>query len=346
MQCVNQSLQKSSIRTLSSFSRNSGPKNSVGDDDNNATPVTSSKKATMRFLLHPVKRPLASLQKDIKSKGGAAGSLRPVVVNRSPMTVVSPLATTLDHNHVSKAWGQQCSQDCGCAVRFEIRIDLSSRKILGASYQAKTVIATPNKEGRLEPVYTTRTGRPMFKSCSCHTVHHLANKITHYLPDQTLDQARSTIEYSTSRSSSAFRHAVLADHGLPRTDTHCFDLVEEAFTAMIKGHMPKKRKSGENFKTILMQGLAEEHPPADDDGSTIGSEPQNNNQTYGIDRSELSMATSRNTSVLHMFDINAESWEYEQQQNHQFLEKQRNQKSHRSLDWVSYVDELYRKESA
>jgi hypothetical protein len=303
--------------------------------------LLKSKKATMRFLLHPVKRPLASLHKDVKNKG-AAGSVRPVVVNRSPMTAVSALAA-VDHRDVSKAWGQQCSQDCGCAVRFEIQIDPSSRKILGASYQAKTVIATPNKEGRLEPVYTTRTGRPMFKSCSCQTIHHLANKITNYLPDQTLDQARSTIEYSTSRSSSAFRHAVLADNGLPRTDTHCFDLVEEAFTAMIKGHMPKKRKSGENFKTILMQGLAEEHPAAD---GSIGSEPQNTNQTYGIDGSELSMATSRNTSVLHMFDINAESWEYEQQQNHQFLEKQRNQKSHRSFDWVSYVDELYRKESA
>jgi hypothetical protein len=272
----------------------------------------------MRFLLHPRVR---TILKD--------GKRSEKVVKIGSFTPVSPN----DSTHV-KAWGQQCSHQCGCVVRFEAKIDPSTQLIVESTYIAKSIIATLNKGG-LEPLYTTRSQRPMFKECSCKTIHQLAKQVTEFLPKQRLDRVQNMTEFTMTRSSIAFRHAVLAENKLPRTDTHCFDLLEEAFTAMIKGHMVKSRRNRESFRKSLSRSISQQKQYDDATGETFGSEHGD-----GSDGRRLSLSSPRTMSALRMFDINIETWELDQQQDAP-------PSTLRFFDsWVSYVDELYLREQS
>lgn len=266
----------------------------------------------MRFLLNPVRRSGIAARKD--------GKIRQSDVARMPQAVSSSSDTAY-----VKSWGQQCSPNCGCVVRFETKVDPSSQTIVESTYHAKTVIAV-SRNGTLEPALTTRTHKPMLKECKCKTVHALAKEITTFLPTQKLERIRNMTEFSSSRSSPAFRHAVLADNKLPRTDTHCFDVLEEAFTAMVKGAMPKQRKNDASFQKMLVAELVS-NPSGD------GSRLERSNFSR-----RLSLSSPRTMSALTMFDINAEYWEQEQQQ---YEHDTQSQPSIQRYDWVSYVDELY-----
>ncbi|CAJ1967053.1 unnamed protein product [Cylindrotheca closterium] len=226
-----------------------------------------------------------------------------------------------------KSWGQQCSPTCGCVVRFEAKIDPVSKTIVDIHYHAKRVVAMTSKDkSKLEPVLTTRTGKPMFRECNCETVHQLAAEITSFLPNRRLEKVQNMTDFAKTRSSTAFRHAVLAEQNLPRESTHCFDVVEEAFTAMISGNMPTQRRNQGTFAQSLTQELL-----------------HNNNKVAGMGRTRLSLSSPGSMSTLKMFDIEDDYWESELSQS--YFEKDNHEEPPRSkFDWVSYVDENYQDE--
>jgi len=180
-----------------------------------------------------------------------------------------------------KAWGQHCSPNCGCTIRFETSLDSSTNQILSASFEARTIVtkvetSTNNNHGNthrtgatmayLQPVLThsrqpSDQGRPLIKSCKCDALHGLAKTITEVLPNYTFSQAQNQLEYSGNRSSPAFRYTALKHLNLLKTsresksfanthqnldinsipEGHCWDLVEEALTACMKGYIPNPR---------------------------------------------------------------------------------------------------------
>jgi hypothetical protein len=99
--------------------------------------------------------------------------------------------------------------------------------------------------------------RPLLKPCNCKTLHLLAKTIVKVLPEYTLSQAQNQLEFSGSRSSSAFRYTVLKNLDLIGDDAattsntldinnisqgHCYDLVEDALMACLHGYIPKPRR--------------------------------------------------------------------------------------------------------
>lgn len=190
-------------------------------------------------------------------------------------------STTQPSNEI-KAWGQHCSPNCGCTIRFETSLDSSTNQILSATYEARTIVTkvetSNNNDGNthrtgatttyLQPVLThsrkpSHQGRPLIKSCKCDTLHGLAKTITKVLPTYTLPQAQNQLEYAGNRSSPAFRYTALKHLNLLNAsldsktfanknqnldinsipEGRCWDLVEEALTACIQGYIPKPRPS-------------------------------------------------------------------------------------------------------
>lgn len=70
----------------------------------------------------------------------------------------------------------------------------------------------------LKPLTTQqRTSRPILTSCTCPTLHHLAQQTVDHLPGKTLAQMRNEVDMGMVgvRSSVAFRHTVLRENVLP-----------------------------------------------------------------------------------------------------------------------------------
>lgn len=277
----------------------------------------------MRFLLNPAIKPFRVARRESTAKAVTSDALK--------VSTVSSKNDTL-----TRSWGQQCASDCGCVVRFESTIDPTSQKIVDINYHAKSIVSL-KKDGKLEPIRTTRTNKLMLKDCKCRTVHTLAKEITNFVINKNLDQVRNMNEFSSTRSSLAFRHAVLVENHLPRTDTHCFDVLEEAYTAMLKGYLPRQRREMRSFEKTVVADLVWKLP-ADDEGETIGPIPK---QETGQSKAPLSMSSPRSVSTLSMFDSDAEHWDGEE---YQRVEKEEEYERQKSLDWLSFVDEQNRKE--
>jgi hypothetical protein len=115
-----------------------------------------------------------------------------------------------------KSWGQQCSNHCGCVLRFEMTAtrdcrDSSFDIVHQASYRANTILCTTtntptpinmksssllssssivpseseahyasHQHKRLVPILS-RKGRPMMMDCHCTTLHHLAQATIDYI---------------------------------------------------------------------------------------------------------------------------------------------------------------------
>lgn len=319
----------------------------------------------MRFLLHPVKR--SSVAQGVGKKGaGARRKSLPTtcqsVVSSIPITSstvsekVQAASSTVNTN-LKRSWGQQCSPDCGCVIRFETTVDPTTQRIVEATYHAKVVLTTIDKAngGQLTPVYTTRTHQPMFQECKCDTVHALSKQVTSYLPNKRLDQIQGMTDFTFTRSSPAFRHAVLAENDLPRHHTHCYDVLEEAFTGMVNNTIPGRRKIKANYQTMLKAEYTEQpvvvqavYQDGGRNGSTINKyveeyiHPRSAIGSLGADKNRLSMSSPRTMTTLRMFDINAEYWDDEEHGRESVKQSRRDR-----FDWVSYVDEQYEsKESA
>lgn len=196
----------------------------------------------MRFLLHrqqPAVIAARRLQKEVQVVSANAN-------------VEQPQGCSL-----RRAWGQQCSPNCGCVVRFEATINDESKRIEFLSYHAKTLVTkkttkttnaarastTTEQTPELQVVLTSK-GRPMTKACECTAVHQLCHSIIDNVPrNSSLSSVKNMLEFNSHRSSTAFaRSALLAQDLSPTKQQHCFDVVEEALTAVVKGHLPKPRQ--------------------------------------------------------------------------------------------------------
>jgi len=146
-----------------------------------------------------------------------------------------------------KNWSQHCgAPHCACLLRLEVEVS-DDAVVKSASYQTKSLVLNQriNRDNKtlFEPKYTTK-GRPMVQQCQCGTLKSLAYAVTTYLPGQTMNKLNSMTEYSGTRSSPAFRYTILRSLDLKEPDRFngCFDLVEEAFMALIRGYLPAKRR--------------------------------------------------------------------------------------------------------
>ncbi len=128
----------------------------------------------------------------------------------SKVTKATKVASDPKIPSTARTWGQHCSPNCGCVVRFETHLDPgNNNQILSASYDAKTIMTKviASEDGSstfLKPVRTEK-GRPLLKECTCPTVHKLSKAMTEILPGHTLSQAQNQVEFMGIRSSPAFR---------------------------------------------------------------------------------------------------------------------------------------------
>jgi len=213
----------------------------------------------MRFLLNKVSAAASNSRKHLLSQ-----PIITSIIETTPFFTDDTVSNT-ETKETVQTWGQQCSPNCGCALRFKADINPENQnRIEIMTYHAKTVITTASKsaDGKtiLQPLLTQSggvggKGRPMLKECSCKTLHVLAKSITDILPTLTLSQAQNQLEFSGVRSSTAFRYSVLKNNNLLREEEdramhsvldhvhegHCFDLVEEALVACLKGYTPRPR---------------------------------------------------------------------------------------------------------
>lgn len=307
----------------------------------------------MRFLLHVAVPNRTSKGKLLLSRKRAAPNTTTLNIDPSSDAVIVTTErnrqqqSDADQGTAIQAWGQQCSPNCGCTVRFETTIDPTDHyQITSASYHAKTIVSkrvhvtekfpiqyengfktlgsfsTRNSSSFLQPIFTQPPGmntgtltkyvstqqeretdrassscdthsRPLLKPCHCKTLHLLAKTIVNVLPQYTLSQAQNQLEFSGSRSSSAFRYTVLKNLDLIGDDAattyntldinnisqgHCYDLVEDALMACLHGYIPKPRRV---YATVPPRKFA----PVDDDEFQKrigGANPVNGEKVNGV----------------------------------------------------------------
>jgi hypothetical protein len=191
----------------------------------------------MRFLLHRTTRKALQKVKTATKAGGDTSSKAAGLVDAHQVRRDTPPVS--QERHVQ--WGQQCSPTCGCVLRFQATVNSASQTYDEVGYAAKQVVTHPQGGGGATML--TARGRPMMKDCQCSSLHHLATEVTTNLQGKSVSSAKNMIEFHATRSSTAFRQTALDVQGLPSSDTGCFDVVEEALTAMVKGHMPPFRQA-------------------------------------------------------------------------------------------------------
>lgn len=197
----------------------------------------------MRFLLNAnaaSKRATSKVKisKTINTTNALASTVDGGVTSSWP-----PASVSQQHATVKKAWGQQCSPTCGCVVRFEGHTNTTTGHLESVTYHAKQVVTSRRPNGELV-VQRTKKGRPMVQDCSCQTLHHLSQAtMRHMLQSGSLAKFQQFLSFQKTRSSPAFVRSVLHAQNLPPKDTHCVDVVEEALTALCKGHLPARRKA-------------------------------------------------------------------------------------------------------
>jgi hypothetical protein len=209
-----------------------------------------------------------------------------------------------------------------------------------------TSMSTNNKDGgqqqrlTLQAVLTTK-GRPMMKACECKTLHHLSEAIVNHLPNQKVSKIQNMLSFQSTRSSLAFRRTVLMTQELSAQDTHCFDVVEEALTALVKGHIPRPRR--QRMGQELNKPSTPTHPSRrqwqrdDDNGDHDDDEALQFGQLWKDYQIESSVP--RVMSALTMFDTN-----HQEYNNAHTAGPAGARGPLPPADWVSYVDEKYNQE--
>lgn len=268
----------------------------------------------MRFLLNNSARRSVARQSNGETKSLLKNSTK---ILKSTRDTEPKVANTNDN--LSKSWGQRCSPSCGCVLRFETETD-ERQYIVGCNYVAKSVVATIDKKnsGSLTPVHTTRLNKPMFQECECQSLHTLAKLVTSYLPNKRWDHILCMNEFKSTRSSIAFRHTVLSEHDLPRTDTHCFDTVEEALSGMLNGDVPPKRRINLPFEKVLTAELLQRPPMfqhSRSEGDFKGDAIKLSQPGDQIIDNHICMSTPKTIASLGIFDIDSETWSEEDECN-------------------------------
>ena len=320
----------------------------------------------MRFLLHPTTQ--RTTTQGIRNNKGRAAKRAPKerILVQQPHALVSKTVGSAASTNTTyvKSWGQQCSPNCGCVVRFEATLNPETNQFTSASYHAKSVMVSqtttttsnnhhPKNGGatqtttttKLEPARTLRTNRLMFQPCSCDSLHALASKVTDYLPQKNALAIGSSMEFAGVRSSPAFRHTVLEKQGLSTSHTHCFDVVEEALTAMIKGHMPKARPQV-TLREAYAASMASSSPFDYDERGERGNHVDPEDDEFRMDMAAF-LRPPRAMSALRMLDMKApyyspfgkETSDYDDTSRTSTAKKEAPVTT-KQLDWVTYVDEL------
>jgi hypothetical protein len=173
----------------------------------------------------------------------------------------------------------------------------------------------------------------MMKECQCTSLHHLATEVTKHVQGKSVSSAKNMMEFRATRSSAAFRQTALAVQGLPSSDTGCFDVVEEALTAMVKGHMPPFRRemasSSDEAPDRMLEGRGH-HRWRREEGEA------DNDLDFRKFWNDYEMQSLPGTmSTLAMLDLSMN-----------LISKDANETETSTLpslpqDWESYVDRLY-----
>eukprot|EP00543_Licmophora_paradoxa_P003937 CAMPEP_0202444948 /NCGR_PEP_ID=MMETSP1360-20130828/3855_1 /ASSEMBLY_ACC=CAM_ASM_000848 /TAXON_ID=515479 /ORGANISM="Licmophora paradoxa, Strain CCMP2313" /LENGTH=209 /DNA_ID=CAMNT_0049061053 /DNA_START=306 /DNA_END=935 /DNA_ORIENTATION=+ len=201
-------------------------------------------------------------------------------------------------------------------------------------------------DGKLAPQMTLskRNPQPLVKECSCSSLKKMASQTTSFLKGKRVSSIQNQIEFTGPRSSLAFRHASLSNLNLPRNDGHCFDLVEDALTAMLKGHMPHKRRDQPSFEKQLemhYKPKVEEEEEFDEDFvDRYGRAIRRIRRARFGSNGSFGFSTPRSISALRMFDLNLDEEEYDLS----LVKREEEQSTPKSMDWETYVDELYQEE--
>jgi hypothetical protein len=227
---------------------------------------------------------------------------------------------------------------------MQARVSNDGGVIESAKYEAKTIVSKTNKDGSRTAVLTLK-GRPMFTSCNCQSLHYLSDAVTKYIAGSSLNRVKNMMEFESLRASPSFRQAVLSAQNLPSESTHCFDVVEEALTAMVKGYMPHPRREGLDLPLAYdeddQQEEDEEVLPLVEEERTAAEWPLSAAQaptSFSLFQQEREASTlQQRMSTIRMFDMNLEQDEEEEHEKNKPLSPK---------DWQSFVDELYRGESA
>jgi hypothetical protein len=236
----------------------------------------------MRFLIN------SALATKPKLTNNRASLISPPLTGTPSSASPTVLVTSGDAaTKVKKKWGQQCGVSCGCVVRFEIDLDDRDR-VVSAEYTAQRILMATatsrtyqqqqkdsNNLKRLQPLLTNRTGRMQYQPSNCKALHRLSACAVNYFVNRPLWQIMNYHEFQHSRSSEAFRQAVLTAQNLNPSDTqtnnvrsaeahlnkkrnsqpvnhnHCFDLVEDAITALLKGYVPPPRNRDHQLTQYL-----------------------------------------------------------------------------------------------
>ena len=281
----------------------------------------------MRFLLHRSTRTvLPKAQKAKKARDGGKGAPSLIGIGTKQVGDTKNVKETCGARHVQ--WGQQCSPNCGCVVRFQAMIDPETNRYESIDYVARKVI-TCHPSGRGATLQTAK-GRPMMKECECGTLHHLATEATLHLRGKTTSQAMNMLEFHSTRSSTSFRKTALATQGLPSSDTGCYDVMEEALTAMVKGHMPPFRhevmagSETDGLRITHLKGRGYHKWKRDDDQGLDFRKFWND---YDVQKFSGPMST------LAMLDLSMSI----------ISGKEEEQEAKKTLpqDWESYVDQLH-----
>jgi hypothetical protein len=109
-----------------------------------------------------------------------------------------------------KTWGQQCSPNCGCVIRFEASVDSKDKnQITDVKYVAKriltrTLVSEDTSTIHLQPIRTYNRDKVLIKDCDCKTLHSLSQTIVKNLNKLTLDQAQNQLEYEGKYDSRFF----------------------------------------------------------------------------------------------------------------------------------------------
>jgi len=291
----------------------------------------------------------------------------------SPLVVTTTTKTLgVDALTVSKrkTRGLQCSPTCGCVVRFEAEEALSSAKMDGTSstssyhltYMAKNVVSVTHTTGPhagTRRALLTAKGRPMLQECTCTSLHSLASALVDYYNQHhrrngnggrmVWEKLRADLEFESLRSSRAFQQSVLRAQGLGPQAAPCFDVVEEAWTAMVKGHLLQSRSRAvgdcNGGKRSVLPSLTTtteeemEHPDFLTPSPVLSWVDEDYDERQ--QKKEKFTTTLSMSSTLDMFDRNQQLLQQQQQ-----VQKKRRRTmdglSNPPSDWLSYVDELYK----
>lgn len=221
--------------------------------------------------------------------------IRPIVAATSKKAAPRAVETRKNEVPRSKAYAQRCSPNCGCVIRFEATLSppsdgaSASPRVVSAAYHTRRILAKSHENSRgnvmrLQPLLTSRASpeseRPVMTTCSCQTLHLLAEQAVNHMNGRTMAQLQNDSASVTARSSIALRHTILRENVLPRIEErnnkelglgkarpdrildgeqptaiesineierrgHCYDLVEDALLALVHERMPRPRRDGE-----------------------------------------------------------------------------------------------------